>query len=103
MVFTNEWKKARVTPIYKSEDKIITNNILIYNILPIICKFFEKEVFRQMYSYLTDNALLSKYQFGFRPKHSTLSALTVEPVLRGPLGDFASDRPIQVDRLIQVL
>ena len=45
------------------------------SISPIINKCFEKEVFRQVYSYLTDNNLLSKYQSGFRPKHSKLSTL----------------------------
>ena len=45
------------------------------SILPIISKVFEKEVFHQGYSYLTGHCLLSKYQSGFRPKHSTLSAL----------------------------
>ena len=39
------------------------------------CKVFEKEVFRQVYVYLTENYLLSKFQSGFRPKHSTVTAL----------------------------
>ena len=38
-------------------------------------KVFEREVFRQLYSYLTENSLLSKFQSGFRPKHSTATAL----------------------------
>ena len=38
-------------------------------------KLFEKEVFRQVYGYLTENCLLSKFQSGFRPKHSTVTAL----------------------------
>ena len=38
-------------------------------------KVFEKEVFRQLYDYLTTNFLLSKHQSGFRPKHSTVTAL----------------------------
>ena len=38
-------------------------------------KLFEKDVFRQVYVYLTENCLLSKFQSGFRPKHSTLTAL----------------------------
>ena len=38
-------------------------------------KVFEKDVFRQVYVYLTENCLLSKFQSGFRPKHSTLTAL----------------------------
>ena len=38
-------------------------------------KVFEKEVFRQVYGYLTDNCMLSKFQSGFRSKHSTVTAL----------------------------
>ena len=36
---------------------------------------FEKDIFRQLYFYLSNNSLLSKFQSGFRPKHSTLSPL----------------------------
>ena len=39
--------------------------------LLIVSKVFEKEVFRQM----NENNLLPKCQSGFRPQHSTLSAL----------------------------
>ena len=38
-------------------------------------KVFEKQVFRQVYGYLTEHSLLSKFQSGFRPKHSTVTAL----------------------------
>ena len=38
-------------------------------------KVFEKEVFRQVYGYLTENCMLSRFQSGFRPKHSTVTAL----------------------------
>ena len=41
-------------------------------------KAFEKEVFRQLYSYLTENSMLSKFQSGFRPKHPTVTALTIQ-------------------------
>ena len=74
-IYINEWKRARVTPIYKSEDKTKCENYRPISILPEISKVFEKEVFRQLYGYLTDNDLLSKHQSGFRPKHSTVSAL----------------------------
>ena len=43
--------------------------------MPIISKVFEKEVFRQFYLYFSDNSILSKFQSGFRPLHSTVSAL----------------------------
>ncbi len=44
-------------------------------ILSIVSKVFEKEVFMQMYTYVNESNLLSKYQSGFPPHHSTLSAL----------------------------
>ena len=37
-------------------------------------KIFEKEVFRQVYGYLTENYMLPKFQSGFRPKHSTVTS-----------------------------
>ncbi len=68
-------ERARVIPIYKSEDRRKCENYRPISILPIVSKVFEREVFRQLYGYLSNNSLLSKFQSGFRPKHSTLSAL----------------------------
>ncbi len=45
------------------------------SILPIIRKIFERSGFNQLYEFLNANSLLSKHQFGFRPKNSTLAAL----------------------------
>ena len=45
------------------------------SILPIISKRFEKDVFQQLYHYLKVNSILSKFQSGFRPLHSTVSTL----------------------------
>jgi hypothetical protein len=64
-----------VLPIYKSDDKRKCENYRPISILPIISKIFERCVFNQVYTYLNENTLLSKYQAGFRPKNSTLSAL----------------------------
>ena len=74
-IYVDDWKRARVTLIYKSEDKKKCENYRPISILPIISKVFGREVFRQLYHYLSENSLLSRYQSGFRPKHSTLSAL----------------------------
>ncbi len=74
-IYVNDWKRARVTPIFKSEDKSKCENYRPISILSIVSKVFEKEVFRQMYTYVNESNLLSKYQSGFRPQHSTLSAL----------------------------
>ena len=74
-IYIDEWKLARVIPIYKSEDKRKCENYRPISILPIISKIFEGEGFTQIYSFLNKHELLSKFQSGFRPKHGTLGAL----------------------------
>ena len=71
-IYVDEWKQARVTPIYKAGDKRLCENYRPISVLPIVSKAFEKEVFRQVYTYLS---VLSKFQHGFQPKHSTVTAL----------------------------
>ena len=70
-IYVDDWKRARVIP---TEDRTKCENYRPISI-PIISKLFEKEVFGQFYQYLIDNSLLSRFQSGFRPKHSTLSLL----------------------------
>ena len=41
----------------------------------MISKIFEKEVFNHVYRYLKNNSIFSKFPSGFRPLHSTLSAV----------------------------
>ena len=74
-IYVDDWKRARVTPIYKSEDNRKCENYRPISILPIISKVFEGELFRQLYQYLSENSLLSRFQSGFPPRYSTLSAL----------------------------
>ena len=71
----DEWKKAWVLPIYKSGNRYNCENYRPISILPIISKILERCVFNQLYNFLNENSLLSKHQFGFRPKSSTLTAL----------------------------
>ena len=44
-IYIDAWKKARVTPIFKSENRQKCENYRPISILPIISKIFEKEVF----------------------------------------------------------
>ena len=48
-IYIDEWKLARVIPIYKSEDKRKCENYRPISILPIISKIFEGEVLTQIY------------------------------------------------------
>ena len=74
-VYIDDWKKAWVVPIYKSENRKKCENYRPISILPIISKIFERSVFNQLYEFLNSYSLLSKHPFGFRPKNSTLAAL----------------------------
>ena len=74
-IFIDDWKNARVCPAYKGNDRRDMGNYRPISILPIISKDFEKEVFQPLYHYLKVNSILSKFQSGFRPLHSTISAL----------------------------
>ena len=42
--------------------------------LSVISKVFEEEIFNQLYRYLKENSI-PEFQSGFRPLHSTVSAL----------------------------
>ena len=66
-IFVDDWKDARVNPVYKEGCHRNIGNYRPVSILPIVSKVFEKEVFRQLYQYLNESSLLSKFQSGFRP------------------------------------
>ena len=74
-IFPNEWKIAKVTPLFKKGSKRELGNYRPISVLPLVSKIFEKIIYRQLYDYLQDNSLLNTYQSGFRSMHSTLTAL----------------------------
>ena len=74
-IFPDEWKLARVSPIYKEGVKSDPNNYRPISVLPVISKLIERVVFDQFYEYLIVHDLLADTQSGFRPRHSTQTAL----------------------------
>ena len=74
--FPSEWKNAKVTPIHKSGAKNDPDNYRPISVLPILSKIMERAVCQQLQSYLEENCLLSKFQFGFRKNHSTQLSVT---------------------------
>ena len=74
-IFKDDWKVAKVTPIYKEGDKTNPITYLPISVLPIVTKLIERVNFYQFYRHLTEHNLLSEAQSGFRPKHSTLTPL----------------------------
>ena len=73
--FPDQWKVARVTPLYKSGQRNIPGNYRPISVLPAISKIMERILYNQIYNYLTTFGLLSNSQFGFRKSHSTATAL----------------------------
>jgi hypothetical protein len=73
--FPDDWKKARVSLIFKSGNREECGNYRPISILSVISKIFEKIVFDQLSQYLITNKILTDYQSGFRKGYSTCSSL----------------------------
>ena len=74
--YPDDFKVAKVTPIFKSGDKDDVNNYKPISVIPTIARAFEKLIYNQLYQYFVNNKLLSNQQFGFRSLHSTAPALS---------------------------
>ena len=67
---------ASVTPLFKSGNVTDVNNYRPVSILPTVSKLAERVVCNQLMSYLVvTHDVLCPEQHGFRPAHSTESAL----------------------------
>ena len=74
-VYPDIWKIANVTPVHKKGDKQQINHYRPISLLPICGKILEKIIFNQLYSFLTNNDLITKNQSGFRPRDSCSNQL----------------------------
>lgn len=71
----SDWKHSIVRPIFKSGNPSDPTNFRPISLVPVIMKIVERVIHRQLYHYLSCNHLLSSTQHGFRPRHSTETAL----------------------------
>ena len=69
------WKVARVTPLYKAEDKLLVENYRPISVLPVLSKVLERVMHTQMSAYLDHLGWLYKHQYGFRRGRSTAQAV----------------------------
>ena len=74
-IFPDDWKKAKVHPIFKSNKRNILSNYRPISILPAISKIIESVMHTQVLEYFQAGNLLTESQSGFRPNHSTSTAL----------------------------
>ena len=74
-IVPNEFKYARIKPLYKKGNRNLPENYRPVSILTVISKVLEKAIFVQFEKYLKVNDLLYSHQSGFRKKHSTDTCL----------------------------
>ncbi|KAG7310019.1 hypothetical protein JYU34_004547 [Plutella xylostella] len=73
--FPSLWKNAFILPLPKIPSPTSLTQFRPISILPFLSKVLERLVFEQFSSFLSGNQLLNSYQSGFRPGHSTVTAL----------------------------
>ena len=74
-LFPDSLKVARVSPVYKKGDRDQPGNYRPISVLSILSKIFEKLVNKRLITFLSNNDVLYKHQYGFRENHSTKLAV----------------------------
>ena len=74
-IYPNDWKMAKVLPIFKNGKKYHLSNYRPISIISSVAKVFGRLVYNQFYSYLNNNNLLSHHQSGFKASYSTVRSL----------------------------
>ncbi len=70
------WKEAIITPILKKGDPTKKENYRPVSCLSVASKVLEKMVNGQVSSFMEAHKLLPDNQHGFRPRRSTMTALS---------------------------
>ena len=68
-------KIAKVSPIFKKDEKTDPGNYRPISLLSTINKIMEKVMYKRVISFLNRFKILYKYQFGFRENYSTVQAV----------------------------
>ena len=74
-VFPDDWKSARVAPLFKQGDRDDLNKYRPISVISVVAKVFERIIYDQVYAYLEEHNIICKHQSGFRAAHSTVTAL----------------------------
>ena len=64
--FPSAWKLAHVSPVFKKGDNKLCSNYRPISLLSNTSKVFEKLVHNRIYTYLTENMLLTPHNSGFK-------------------------------------
>jgi len=67
----DDWKKARISAIYKKGNKTLASNYRPVSLTSVICKVMEKLVTEHLINYFNNNKFFTKKQYGFIAGRST--------------------------------
>ena len=76
--FSDEWKTAKVVPLYINGQRNVPKNYRPISVLPAISKIIERILYDQLYSYITKSELLGNFQFGFRKFHFIIATALLD-------------------------
>ena len=74
-IFPDKFKIAGVTPLFKGGKKYELGNCRPIYVLLCFSKILEKTMYNPLYTYLTENSIFYKKQFGFQEGHSNVHAI----------------------------
>ena len=72
-IFSDDWKKGNILPIFKKCDQQNIKNYCLVSLLPICNRFFERIICNNMLKYSLDNNLKSTKQSGFKLPDSRIN------------------------------
>lgn len=73
--FPSAWKQAVICPVPKVNNPTQCNDLRPISLLPLFSKILEKIISLQLQKYFTEKQIFPLHQSGFRPGHSTVTAL----------------------------
>ena len=76
-VFPDDFKIAKVIPLFKGGDSSSFNNYRPISVLSVFSKILERLFYNRLYDYLSKERILYDNQFGFRKSFSTQLALSL--------------------------
>ena len=92
----NDWRTARVTPVFKKGDRSKASNYRPVSLTSICCKTLEHIIHSNIMAHFTRNEILTDHQHGFRSKRSceTQLILTIHDLA------YSMDRGKQIDAVL---